>query len=140
LLHLLHLNRKVVENITEELRQLMMKKETAETLPLPQFLKWKSKYDAIVDRIIEIEKEQNIPFNTETAEKLIDYMVQYGPGYLTNKQIDFLNENPTLDEKYGMQLFEIERVYNEKRSITELEKEVKKYVEIWKEIIEKSKG
>jgi len=129
-----------VENITDELRQLIMKKETAETLPLPQFQKWKSKYDAIVDRIIELEKEQNIPFNSKKAEQLIDYMVLYGPGYLTNKQIDFLNENPALDEKYGMQLFEIERVYNEKRSITELEKEVKKYVEIWKEIIEKSKG
>ena len=64
----------------------------------------------------------------------------YEPEKLANKQIDFLNENPALDEKYGMQLFEIERVYNEKRSITELEKEVRKYVEIWKEIIEKSRG
>lgn len=117
-----------------------MKKATAERLPIPQFQKWKSKYDAIVDRIIEIEKDGNITFNNESANQLIEYMVLHGPTHLTNKQIDFLNENPSLDEKYGMQLYEIERVYNEKRSITELEKEVRKYVEIWKEIIEKSKG
>jgi len=129
-----------VTEITDELRQLLMKKRTAEGLSEVQFKTWKSKYDAIVDRIIEIEKENNMPFDEKKADELIEYMVLHGPGYLDNKQIDFLNENPSIDEKYGMQLFEIERVFNEKRSITELEKEVKKYVEIWKEIIEKSKG
>lgn len=117
-----------------------MKKRTAEGLSEVQFKTWKSKYDAIVDRIIEIEKENNMPFDEKKADELIEYMVLHGPGYLDNKQIDFLNENPSIDEKYGMQLFEIERVFNEKRSITELEKEIRKYVEIWKEIMEKSKG
>lgn len=126
--------------ITDELRQLLMKKRTAEGLSEVQFKTWKSKYDAIVDRIIEIEKENNMPFDEKKADELIEYMVLHGPGYLDNKQIDFLNENPSIDEKYGMQLFEIERVFNEKRSITELEKEIRKYVEIWKEIMEKSKG
>jgi len=129
-----------VTEITDELRQLLMKKRTAEGLSEVQFKTWKSKYDAIVDRIIEIEKENNMPFDEKKADELIEYMVLHGPGYLDNKQIDFLNENPSIDEKYGMQLFEIERVFNEKRSITELEKEIRKYVEIWKEIMEKSKG
>ena len=117
-----------------------MKKRTAEGLAEVQFKTWKSRYDAIVDRIIEIEKENNMPFDEKKADELIEYMVLHGLGYLDNKQIDFLNENPSIDEKYGMQLFEIERVFNEKRSITELEKEIRKYVEIWKEIMEKSKG
>ena len=111
-----------------------MKKRTAESLPEVQFQQWKSKYDVIVDRIIEIEKEKNMPFDDKKADELIENMTLYGPAYLNNKQIDFLNMNPSIDEKYGMQLLEIERVFNEKRSITELEKEIKKYIEILKEM------
>ena len=94
----------------------------------------------MLKKIIELEKKQLASFTPKKANELMDYMTQYGPGNLTRKQIEFLNENPELDQKYGMQLCKIDRVYNEKRSITELEMEIRKYVEIWKEIIEKSKG
>ena len=120
----------------EELAKLLERKEKADKLPEKQLEKWKPEYEKLVKRIIE----QLASFTPKKANELMDYMAQYGPGNLSRKQIEFLNENPELDQKYGMQLCEIDRVYNEKRSITELEMEIKKYVEIWKEIIEKSKG
>ena len=124
----------------EELAKLLKRKEKADKLPEKQLKKWKTEYEELVKKIIELEKKQLASFTPKKANELMDYMTQYGPGNLTRKQIEFLNENPELDQKYGMQLCEIDRVYNEKRSITELEMEIKKYVEIWKEIIEKSKG
>ena len=124
----------------EELAKLLKQKEKADKLPEKQLKKWKTEYEELVKKIIELEKEQLASFTPKKADELMDYMTQYGPGNLTRKQIEFLNENPELDQKYGMQLCKIDRVYNEKRSITELEMEIRKYVEIWKEIIEKSKG
>ena len=124
----------------EELAKLLKQKEKADKLPEKQLKKWKTEYEELVKKIIELEKKQLASFTPKKANELMDYMTQYGPGNLTRKQIEFLNENPELDQKYGMQLCKIDRVYNEKRSITELEMEIKKYVEIWKEIIEKSKG
>ena len=124
----------------EELAKLLKRKEKADKLPEKQLKKWKTEYEELVKKIIELEKKQLASFTPKKANELMDYMTQYGPGNLTRKQIEFLNENPELDQKYGMQLCKIDRVYNEKRSITELEMEIKKYVEIWKEIIEKSKG
>ena len=124
----------------EELAKLLKQKEKADKLPEKQLKKWKTEYEELVKKIIELEKKQLASFTPKKANELMDYMTQYGPGNLTRKQIEFLNEIPELDQKYGMQLCEIDRVYNEKRSITELEMEIKKYVEIWKEIIEKSKG
>ncbi len=124
----------------EELAKLLKQKEKADKLPEKQLKKWKTEYEELVKKIIELEKKQLASFTPKKANELMDYMTQYGPGNLTRKQIEFLNENPELDQKYGMQLCKIDRVYNEKRSITELEMEIRKYVEIWKEIIEKSKG
>lgn len=124
----------------EELAKLLKRKEKADQLPEKQLKKWKTEYEELVKKIIELEKKQLASFTPKKANELMDYMTQYGPGNLTRKQIEFLNENPELDQKYGMQLCKIDRVYNEKRSITELEMEIRKYVEIWKEIIEKSKG
>ena len=124
----------------EELAKLLKQKEKADKLPEKQLKKWKTEYEKLVKKIIELEKKQLASFTPKKANELMDYMTQYGPGNLTRKQIEFLNENPELDQKYGMQLCKIDRVYNEKRSITELEMEIRKYVEIWKEIIEKSKG
>jgi hypothetical protein len=124
----------------EELAKLLERKEKADKLPEKQLKKWKTEYEELVKKIIELEKKQLASFTPKKANELMDYMTQYGPGNLTRKQIEFLNENPELDQKYGMQLCKIDRVYNEKRSITELEMEIRKYVEIWKEIIEKSKG
>ena len=124
----------------EELAKLLKQKEKAYKLPEKQLKKWKTEYEELVKKIIELEKKQLASFTPKKANELMDYMTQYGPGNLTRKQIEFLNENPELDQKYGMQLCKIDRVYNEKRSITELEMEIRKYVEIWKEIIEKSKG
>ncbi len=124
----------------EELAKLLKRKEKADKLPEKQLKKWKTEYEELVKKIIELEKKQLASFTPKKANELMDYMTQYGPGNLTRKQIEFLNENPELDQKYGMQLCKIDRVYNEKRSITELEMEIRKYVEIWKEIIEKSKG
>ena len=54
-----------------------MKKRTAEGLSEVQFKTWKSKYDAIVDRIIEIEKESNMPFDEKKADELIEYKENY---------------------------------------------------------------
>ena len=124
----------------EELAKLLKRKEKADKLPEKQLKKWKTEYEELVKKIIELEKKQLASFTPKKANELMDYMTQYGPGNLTRKQIEFLNKNPELDQKYGMQLCKIDRVYNEKRSITELEMEIRKYVEIWKEIIEKSKG
>ena len=124
----------------EELAKLLKQKEKADKLPEKQLKKWKTEYEELVKKIIELEKKQLASFTPKKANELMDYMTQYGPGNLTRKQIEFLNENPELDQKYGMQLCKIDRVYNEKRSITELEMEIRKYVEIWQEIIEKSKG
>lgn len=124
----------------EELAKLLKQKEKADKLPEKQLKKWKTEYEELVKKIIELEKKQLASFTPKKANELMDYMTQYGPGNLTRKQIEFLNENPELDQKYGMQLCKIDRVYNEKRSITELEMEIRKYDEIWKEIIEKSKG
>ena len=124
----------------EELAKLLKQKEKADKLPEKQLKKWKTEYEELVKKIIELEKKQLASFTPKKANELMDYMTQYGPGNLTRKQIEFLNVNPELDQKYGMQLCKIDRVYNEKRSITELEMEIRKYVEIWKEIIEKSKG
>lgn len=124
----------------EELAKILKRKEKADKLPEKQLKKWKTEYEELVKKIIELEKKQLASFTPKKANELMDYMTQYGPGNLTRKQIEFLNENPELDQKYGMQLCKIDRVYNEKRSITELEMEIRKYVEIWKEIIEKSKG
>ena len=126
--------------MNEELAKLLKQKEKADKLPEKQLKKWKTEYEELVKKIIELEKKQLASFTPKKANELMDYMTQYGPGNLTRKQIEFLNENPELDQKYGMQLCKIDRVYNEKRSITELEMEIRKYVEIWKEIIEKSKG
>ncbi len=121
----------------EELAKLLKRKEKADKLPEKQLKKWKTEYEELVKKIIELEKKQLASFTPKKANELMDYMTQ---GNLSRKQIEFLNENPELDQKYGMQLCKIDRVYNEKRSITELEMEIRKYVEIWKEIIEKSKG
>jgi len=109
-------------------------------LPEAQFNKWKPQYNEIVEKIIKLEKEQNIPFDSKKADELIEYMAIHGPGFLEKREIDYLNQNIDLDTKYGMQLEEIEKIYNEKKSITELERAVKNYVEIWKEILEKAKG
>ena len=124
----------------EELAKLLKQKEKADKLPEKQLKKWKTEYEELVKKIIELEKKQLASFTPKKANELMDYMTQYGPGNLTRKQIEFLDENPELDQQYGMQLCKIDRVYKEKRSITELEMEIRKYVEIWKEIIEKSKG
>lgn len=118
----------------------MKRKEKAEQLPEAQLKRWKPQYEKIVNRIIELEKKTLAPFILKKANELIEYMTLFGPGNLEQHEIEYLNMNPELDKRYGMQLCEIERVYNEKRSITELEKEINKYVEIWKEIIEKAKG
>jgi len=118
----------------------LKRKEKAEQLPEAQLKRWKPQYEKIVNRIIELEKKTLAPFIPKKANELIEYMTLFGPGNLEQHEIEYLNINPELDKKYGMQLCEIERVYNEKRSITELEKEINKYVEIWKEIIEKAKG
>lgn len=124
----------------EELMKLLKRKEKADKLPESQLEKWKLEYEKLVKRIIELEKKTLAPFVPKKANELIDYLALFGPGNLSRQEIEFLNKNPELDEKYGMQLYVIERVYNEKQSITELEMEIKKYVEIWKEIIEKAKG
>lgn len=137
MLHLLHIRRC---NKIEELLKLLKQKQKAETLPKSQFDMWKSKYNKIVDRIIELEKQLKIPYDEKKEDELIEYMTLFAPGNLERNEIEYLNMNPELDKRYGMQLYEIERVYNEKKSITELEKEINKYVEIWKEIIEKAKG
>ncbi len=118
----------------------MKQKQKAETLPEAQFERWKPEYNKIVDKIIKIEKELKIPYDEKKEDELIEYMTLFAPGNLERHEIDYLNKNPELDKRYGMQFYEIERVYNEKQSITELEKEIKKLVEIWKEIIEKAKG
>ena len=118
----------------------MKQKEKAESLPEIQFNMWKSKYEKIIDRIIELEKKLQIPFDDNKANELIEYMVLCGPGYMDRKEIEFLNQNQEIDNRYGMQLLEIDRIYNEKKSITELEKAINKYVEIRKEIKEKAKG
>ena len=97
----------------EELAKLLERKEKADKLPEKQLEKWKPEYEKLVKRIIELEKKQLASFTPKKANELMDYMTQ---------------------------LCKIDRVYNEKRSITELEMEIRKYVEIWKEIIEKSKG
>jgi len=118
----------------------LKRKEKAEKLPETQFKRWKPQYEKIVNKIIELEKKTLAPFIPKKANELMEYMTLFGPGNLEQHEIEYLNMNAELDRKYGMQLCEIERVYNEKRSITELEKEINKYVEIWKEIIEKAKG
>ena len=124
----------------EELMKLLARKEKADKLPESQLEKWKPEYEKLVKKIIELEKKTLAPFIPKKANELIDYMTLFGPGGLSRQEIEFLNANPELDERYVKQLMEIERVYNEKQSITELEVEIKKYVEIWKEIIEKAKG
>lgn len=124
----------------EELMKLLARKEKADKLPESQLEKWKPEYEKLVKKIIELEKKTLAPFIPKKANELIDYMTLFGPGGLSRQEIEFLNANPELDERYFNQLMEIERVYNEKQSITELEMEIKKYVEIWKEIIEKAKG
>ena len=124
----------------EELMKLLARKEKADKLPESQLEKWKPEYEKLVKKIIELEKKTLAPFIPKKANELIDYMTLFGPGGLSRHEIEFLNANPELDERYFNQLMEIERVYNEKQSITELEMEIKKYVEIWKEIIEKAKG
>jgi len=101
---------------------------------------WQNKYNEIVKQIIEIEKRSNIEFDKKRANELIENMTLYGSTYLEKKEIQFLNCNPELDNKYGEQLLQIEKIYNQKKSITELEVAIKKYIEIWKEIIEKAKG
>ena len=99
----------------EELAKLLERKEKADKLPEKQLEKWKPEYEKLVKRIIELEKKQLASFTPKKANELMDYMTQYGPGNLSRKQIEFLNENPELDQKYGMQLCKIDRVYNEKK-------------------------
>jgi len=101
---------------------------------------WQNKYNDIVKQIIEIEKKSDMEFDEKKANELIENMILYGPTYLEKKEIQLLNCNPELDNKYGEQLLQIEKIYNQKKSITELEVAIKKYIEIWKEIIEKAKG
>lgn len=124
----------------EELMKLLKQKEKADKLPESQLEKWKTEYNKLTKKIIELEKKTLAPFIPKKANELIDYMTAFGPGSLTRQQIEFLNNNPELDERYVNQLCKIDQVYNEKKSITELEMEIKKYVEIWKEIVEKAKG
>lgn len=124
----------------EELMKLLKQKEKADKLPESQLEKWKTEYNKLTKKIIELEKKTLAPFIPQKANELIDYMTAFGPGSLTRQQIEFLNNNPELDERYVNQLCKIDQVYNEKKSITELEMEIKKYVEIWKEIVEKAKG
>ena len=80
----------------------------------------------------------------EECYKFVFGVNMYGEDIFKEKndtyKIEFLNNNPELDERYVNQLCKIDQVYNEKKSITELEMEIKKYVEIWKEIVEKAKG
>lgn len=124
----------------EELIKLLARKEKADKLSESQLEKWKPEYEKLIKKIIELEKKTLAPFIPKKANELLDYLELFGPGNLSREEIEFLNKNPELDEKYGMQLMKIEKVYNEKQSITELEMEIKKYVEIWKEIVEKAKG
>lgn len=118
----------------------MKRKEKAESLPKAQLEVWKDKYNKIIKRIIELEKQFKIPFDEKKADELIEYLVLHGPGYLERNEIEYLKANPEMDQKYGMQLLKIDEVFNKKQSITEFETEINKYVEIWKEIIEKAKG
>lgn len=119
---------------------LIKRKIKAESLPKVEFEKWKPQYNEIINRIIELEKSLNIPFDTKKANELIDYLTLFGPGGLERHEIEFLNNNRKLDERYEAKLLEIDRIYNEGKSVTELEKAINEYVEIWKEIVEKAKG
>ena len=82
----------------------MKRKEKAESLPKAQLEVWKEKYNKIIKRIIELEKQLKIPFDEKKADELIEYLVLHGPGYLERNEIEYLKANPEMDQKYGMQL------------------------------------
>lgn len=97
----------------------------------------KVRYQQVLAEIIDLEKKLEIPFPKESFDKILDQKVNpVGPGNLTRKQIEYLNKDYWLWVKYNQKLEEIEKIYNERKSITEFEKAANEYIKIWKQIKE----
>ena len=97
----------------------------------------KVRYQQVLAEIIELEKMMEIPFSKESFDKILDNkVVPVSPGNLTQKQIEYLNKDYWLGLKYSQKLEEIEKIYNERKSITEFEKAANEYIKIWMQIKE----
>lgn len=96
---------------------------------------YKVRYQQVLAEIIELEKKMEIPFPKESSEKILEQkVVPAGPGNLTRKQVENLNKDYWLGLKYNQKLEEIEKIYNERKSITEFEKAANEYIKIWMQI------
>lgn len=96
---------------------------------------YKVRYQQILKEIIELEKKMKIPFSKESFDEILDKkVIPISPGNLTEKQIEYLNKNYWLDVKYYQKLDEIEKIYNERKSITEFDKAANEYIKIWMQI------
>lgn len=97
----------------------------------------KVRYQQVLAEIIKLEKKMEIPFTKESFDKILDNkVVPVSPGNLTQKQIEYLNKDYWLGLKYSQKLEEIEKIYNERKSITEFEKAANEYIKIWMQIKE----
>lgn len=96
---------------------------------------YKVRYQQVLAEIIDLEKNMEIPFPKESFDKILEKkVVPAGPGNLTRKQIENLNKDYWLGLKYNQKLEEIEKIYNERKSITEFEKAANEYIKIWMQI------
>jgi hypothetical protein len=114
------------------LKNLMNEKAEIEKKNDPNY---KVRYQQILKEIIELEKKMEIPFSKESFDEILyKKVIPISPGNLTEKQIEYLTKNYWLDVKYYQKLDEIEKIYNERKSITEFEKAANEYIKIWMQI------
>lgn len=95
----------------------------------------KVRYQQVLAEIIAIEKKLEIPFAKENFDEILEKkVVPYGPVYLNEKQNETLIKDYWLGLKYKQKLEEIEKIYNERKSITEFEKAANEYIKIWMQL------
>lgn len=119
-------------NDVEYLKNLMMEKKELEK---ENNSNYKVRYQQVLAEIIELEKKMKIPFPKEGFDEIFDKkVIPASPNYLTSKQIEKIKKDYWLGLKYNQKLEEIERIYNERKSITEFEKAANEYIKIWMQL------
>jgi len=120
------------ENEIENLKILLKRKAELEE---NNDSNYKGQYQVILKDIIALEKKLQLKFSKENYDNILEKKVlPFGPGNLSQKQIESLNSNYDLSIKYHQKLEEIQRLYNERKSITEFEKAANEYIKIWMQI------
>lgn len=116
----------------DKIKKLTMRKKELEQ---KNKLETKKEYQEVLKEIIQLEKKMEVPFKQKSFDRILDKkVIPFSPGQLTLLQINKLKSNSQLDGEYYQKLEKIEKIYNERKSITEFENAANEYIKIWMQI------